>query len=162
MTRWQKATLAASLVLNLVLIGLLAGHFLRAMRHPPMAPLAFGIVHMIDTLPPERRALLQPLVRDSLVALRPQLRAMREAQLGIDRALGAEPFDAEMLARRLAEQRASMNAAQADSHAALIRLTKQLSRDERVRLAAALREPPWMMRGRGGRHFRPPDAPTPP
>ena len=142
-------------MLNLVLIGFLAGHFVRATRHPPLAPMAFGMVRMLDTLPPDRRAALQPLVRETFAAMRPRLQAMREVQRGIDSALSAEPFNADELSVRLAEQRQNMNLAQTDAHAALVRLTRQLSRDERVRLAAALRESPGMMRGRHGMHFLP-------
>ena len=158
MARWQTITLAASLALNLVLIGFAAGNFLRHEPHPHMAPFGYGLARMVDALPAARSAVLRPLLQQSFAGLRPRLQALRETQRGIDRALAADPFDAKELTARLAEQRDNMNAAQLASHAALVQLTSQLSHEERLKLAAGLRAGSKRMRGMR-MHAPPPDAP---
>ena len=159
MNRWKSIALVVSLVLNLIFIGFIAGHFLRVMRHPPMGPFAFGMARMIETLPPERRNALRPLVRQSFMALRPRLNAMRDMQTAVERALAAEPFDAAELTRQLNAMRANLDAAQVSSLAALVRISSQLTHTERLKLAEALRDPPWMMHGKRGMRLTPPDAP---
>jgi uncharacterized membrane protein len=92
-SRWIKVALIASLALNVLFIGTVAGAFWRGGPGPWAGRGAGNIVGFIASLPPERRAELMQRSK----ALREQSRALRQAarQTTRDRvaALLAEPFD---------------------------------------------------------------------
>lgn len=151
MTRWKTPLLVTSLILNLLFVGFLFGRFfVHGMFGPhfgpPFGPMAFGVVRLIESLPPARRDELRPMLRDSFARMRPQLVAMRTSQAEVDRALTAQPFDVNALQRSLAQLRAQMISTQDDAHVTLIKIAQRLTPQERAQLADALREAPWMHR----------------
>lgn len=89
---WVKALLALSLALNLVILGMIGGAFLRG-GAPGRDDRDFGLGPLADALDREDRAAL----RDAFSAAFPEARAGREALRGdfgaLLQALRAEPFD---------------------------------------------------------------------
>lgn len=137
MNRWLGALLAVSLVANLLLIGFIAGRLSApAFTAPPPATLMW----MMRALPEGRREALQPVVRPHVRAMAREMRALRRAQRELITLLETEPLDANALRRHGEEIRSHMDAAQAETLAALIEVAGQLSPAERRRLARGLRE----------------------
>jgi uncharacterized membrane protein len=110
---------------------------------------------MLRDLPDARRDELRPLLRAEFRQARGEMRRMRVAQRDIRSALTAEPFSDAELAAALAAFRTALLASQEGSHAALVRLAQALTPEERLKLAAAMREGPR-------RHFGPREGRMPP
>lgn len=110
--RWAKFALIASIALNVLVFGAVAGAF---MRGGPDGPAARGsnILGYIATMPQEKRQKLFATTRDLRSQIRPLRQAAREAARERVAALVAEPFDKQ---RYLAAQ------------------TKQIEAESRLRL----------------------------
>jgi uncharacterized membrane protein len=87
--RWLLAALFASLALNLVIVGLVAGAMWR-FRAPVWPP---SLVGYASSLPPERRKQLWEQTAEERAELRPLRRDVRAAREETVRALVTEPYD---------------------------------------------------------------------
>ena len=95
--RWMVALLVASLALNLLIVGAVAGSFW-AFRHGGFwagGGFAGSLLGYVSTLPAERRREIWGRVGEERRALRAHRQAVREARNEALRALGANPFDRE-------------------------------------------------------------------
>jgi len=134
LTRKLVLGLAASILLNVFLIGLWAGRFMKTARAP--APESTEI----DTAP------IRGVWRKRDAVLRPRGEAVAAARRSVRAALVAEPFDPTALESALAGLRTESDAAQIALHHALVDAAKELGPDDRRRLA----ESHWIL-GRGPR-----------
>src|SRR6516225_9650470 len=101
--RWLLAALFASLALNLVVVGLVAGAIWRF--HPPAwAPITPSLVGFASALPPERRKQLWDQTAEERAELRPLRREVRTARDETVRVLAAEPFDRQQFLAAQARQ----------------------------------------------------------
>lgn len=152
---WLVGGLVVSVVLNLVLVGFVAGRlsFTGAPAGGRMDP-TMGYVRLLRFLPEERRETLAPIVRPLLREMMPELRTLRADHRAVQTALAAEPFDPEALSKALEDLRRKLNSGQEKAHATLVELAGALTPAERLQLAEAMqRRPP---RRPGGAHVPPP------
>lgn len=154
--RWLIIGLTASVALNLLLVGFLIGRVSGMPR-----PVAFqantqaSIGWMMRNLPEERREVLRDDAREHFRGVRPELRALREAQKRLFAILSADELDQEALNNVLAELRTRSDAIQAANLALLEHLAGKVTPEERRMLAEGLTrhpEPPKR------RHRPPTDA----
>ncbi len=102
---WMRVLLVASLALNLLVVGTVAGVWMkrpddrRAMARDAASALYLGALD-----PADRRALLSD-IRSAAPPLRDRRQEMRAEVAATLAALRAEPFDADALAERIATQR---------------------------------------------------------
>ena len=140
MSKTAKLIFVASLVLNLLLLGVLLGQVPRASTAPP------GRQQRMDEALKKLPEPVQSRFRDKFAEIRaagdPQRRQIDEARAETLRLLGTEPFDEaayDRQLRRIEELRAEMF----KSMGQLIKQTaKELSPEERRMLADVLRRPP--------------------
>jgi uncharacterized membrane protein len=111
--RWLLAALFASLALNLVVVGLVAGAIWR-FRAPVWAPITPSLLGYASALPPERRKQLWEQTAEERAELRPLRREVRAARDETVQALVAEPFDRQVF---LAAQARQYDAEQRARHA---------------------------------------------
>ena len=147
--------LFVSLAVNLFLVGALAGGLvigqrLRGDRTPPMQRgMAQPLWRAGDALPPERAQ----AYRQALSGAGPELRqAMRDARAERNEAwksLGAEPFDAAGVKRRLAEVRGHEAEARGRIEERIVDYAAGLPAADRAALARGLTERPRGDRPRG-------------
>ncbi len=148
-----RVLLIVSLALNLFLGGLFAGHWLEAWRRGPEPfqgrppPLRLHMGRMLERLPAEAREQATRVMERRREAMRKTVRAMHQARREVRRSLHAEPFDPARVERALEALRTRSSAAQAEMHAAMAELARELPPDARRALADGL--------GRPGRHRRP-------
>jgi len=136
--------LAVSVALNLFLVGFIAmrayrggSHHERGDRHgQELGPRALGR----DGDPQSDQAMRRVMQRRE-AALRAQGQKLRATRGAVSAAFRAEPFDARVLARELAELRAQTAESQRLMHEALVEVAPTLTPEQRARLARrALRE----------------------
>jgi uncharacterized membrane protein len=113
--RWLLVVLFASLALNLVIVGLLAGAIWRFSMGPAWAgAVAPNLVGFASTLPPERRKMIWEQTIEERRQLRPFRREVRAAREETVKALLAEPYDRQQfLAAELHKAEAERRASQA-------------------------------------------------
>lgn len=132
-SKWLIGGLAASVVLNLALIGFLIG---AASGPPPWARRGFdptdGLARLMFFLGEDRRKALfgDGRTRREIGA---SLKDMRRAQRAIGEALTAEPFDRTALATALDQFRDQFEAHQTLSHAVLVDIAERMTPEERRR-----------------------------
>jgi uncharacterized membrane protein len=134
LTRNVMIALAASVLLNVFLLGLWAGRFVRGATHVARGPDA----HEVDGAAPMRNVWRR---RDA--ALRARSEAVDAARRAVREALLAEPFNAEAMESALAGLRNESDAAQVALHRALVETARELSVEDRRRLADSR----WFLRG---------------
>ena len=148
--KWLVGGLVVSLVVNLLLVGFVAGRMSGFGPPPGFGPdPTTGFFRLLGFLPDERRAAIAPELRKQMAALLPVLRKMRGDQREVFETLTAEPFDAAALEAALADLRANLTAAQVASHHSFVEMAKSLTPEERESLARAMRRPVHM-HGMGG------------
>lgn len=150
--KWLIGGLVLSLILNLLLVGFVAG---RASGFGPPGwgpdPTA-GFFRLLGFLSDDRRAAIAPELRKHKDELWPVLRKMRGEQREVFETLTADPFDPVALEAALADLRTNLSAAQVASHHAFVEMAKSLTQDERESLAHAMRRP--LRPGMGGSERR--------
>ena len=154
--KWLIGGLTVSVILNLLLIGFVAG---RVSGAPPllggrMDPTT-GYVRLLHFLPEQRREAIAPIVEPMMRELMPALRSMRSDHRAVHEALAGEPFDPNALAATLETLRHHLGSTQATAHATLVELATALSAEERAQLADAMRRPAHKPRGERFRTDRP-------
>lgn len=140
--KWLVGGLVASLVVNIGLVGFLLG----AASRPALFPRnhvdpAVGLPQLLRFLPAERReaVLAEANGRALRRGVRGSVRQMRRAQAALHEALVADPFDAEALARALADFHDHFAASQNRSHRAFVAVASRLSAEERRRFVHSLK-----------------------
>src|SRR5215510_527996 len=107
MPRWSLMLLIASLALNLIVVGLVAGSIWRARAHQPVTRgVTPNLLGYAASLPQERRDLIWTATAEQRQHIRPFRRDIRAAREEVMHAIAAEPFDGEKFAAaqgRLAE-----------------------------------------------------------
>jgi len=99
MPRWSVALLTASLALNLIVVGLVAGSIWRARAHqPPVRSVTPNLLGYTTSLPPERRDQIWNATAGQRQHIRPFRRDIRAAREEAMQTLAAEPFDGEKFA----------------------------------------------------------------
>jgi uncharacterized membrane protein len=142
---WLRWALVASLGLNLVFVGLLAGAWFKGPPAPPVP----GIGQYVRALPEASRRDLGERLRGSRSdwsGMREAWHARREA---LAAALTAEPFDPGAVAALLEEDRALAGDLAGRGTSLLLAEIEAMSPEQRAAYAAALEEG---QRGRGRRH----------
>ena len=133
--RWLVPGIAFSVLLNVFLIGIVAGHVYAGRTLPPeRAPLVPAA--RVHALPPdEREKFLSAMARQ-----RPAIVAARKAHLAARRVLEAEiadaAFDPARVTAGFADLRQAGAALQVQSHAALVAALAVLSQRSRAALVA--------------------------
>ncbi len=157
--RSTRFLLIGSLALNLLFVGFLVGGLVAGGHRGPGYPhggparpfhAAMGMGWAMHGLPEARREALRPTLQASFAQMRPQLRAMRDAQRDVAAALERDRFDRAELERALAAMQARMREMERTGHVALVEMAAQLTREERQQLARTLRAPPFPFRQRPG------------
>jgi uncharacterized membrane protein len=99
--RRLKLFLIASVALNLLIVGAIAGSMVMWRLHGPghrgHRGDDFGLVGFSRTLPAERRNVIRKKIKEERANLEPLRQAMQEAHREAAEALGAEPFDGSRL-----------------------------------------------------------------
>ena len=150
--RWLAVALTVSLLINLVLVGFMAGRYSAGeLRRPAFDPM-LGMRGAAGFLSEERRAELKPQLHQFRSA-GPSLKRLRGTQRTLYDAVTADPFERERLASALADFRGNLIASQQASHAAFVDFVESLTPQERKRMLEKMRE--RLRRGR-------PDGPPPP
>lgn len=132
--KWIIGGLIASLVFNIGLVGFLIGAASRpALFSRTYLDPAIGLPRLLRFLPPERREAVLWSARDRKLRrhVGGSLRHMRRAQAALHKALTAEPFDADALARALADFRDHFAKSQSRSHQAFVEVATRLTPAER-------------------------------
>lgn len=141
--RWLVVGLTASVVVNLLLIGFLIGRVSGMPRaHSFQANTQASIAWMMRNLPEERREVLRPDAREHFRRIRPELRALREAQRRLFSVLTAEELDLENLDAVIGELRTRSDSIQRGNLELLGELAGKLTLEERRILAEGLMRRP--------------------
>jgi len=138
MTRATKLFLTLSLLLNLLLAGLVAGHAGRYFMDGPQRMLR----HVADGLPEDKQDLFESLMKKARADSKPIRAELDSAHQKAADLLKAEPFDkASYLeqVKHINTLRAQMMQPMAD---AIASMAAQCTPEERAELAEAIRRPP--------------------
>lgn len=141
MTRGWKVTLAISLALNLLFVGFAAGRFFLRPHFGPFFGGPHAVEWMLGSLSAERRAVLEPQLRDAMATMRPNLDAFRQAQNQVLSALRAEPYSEAKLRAALTGVHRDMDATRNAFDESLLKVVAQLTPQERRDLAERLARP---------------------
>lgn len=134
--RWLPWALVASLGVNLVVAGIVAGAFLYGPPDRPPREGGWAIAH--DLPEPFRGEMLREMRHESdkWIGKRRQLHGQREA---LAEALEAEPFRVERIESILADSRATLDELAGRSAAMLIDQVRRMDPDDRADYAKKLR-----------------------
>lgn len=145
-----KVALAASLALNIFVLGAVAGAYGTRMRaeQQRVAPGGNPLMRAGDQLPEGQREAFRQRLRQQGQLTQPLSREAREARLEAARALGASDFDAAAVSAAFVRARVADIQAREKLETAVVEFAAGLAPAERRRLAEGLRQPPRA--GRGG------------
>ncbi len=139
--RWLAVALGVSLLVNLVLVGFVAGRYSAGeLRRTTFDP-ALGLRGPLGFLSEERRAELKPLL-GQFRARGSSLRRLRGAQRTLYNTVTADPFERQALESALADFRENLLAGQEAGHAAFVDLVEALTLQERKRMLRRMRDRP--------------------
>ena len=128
----MRVLLGVSLVLNLFVIGAIAGVFILRQQLVARGVEADPVMHAADALPPARRDAYRAMMRTMLEGIRPGLRDARQVRHQAMLAIRAEPFDRALASANLARARADDAAARAEVEGAILTFAQTLPRDQRA------------------------------
>lgn len=150
--RWLVAGLAASLLVNLFLAGMLTGRFLFSPR-PPTQVQAAAVVrrNAIRELPEEERLRFNVIMAAQGPALRTGRVKLRQLRQQVREAIAAPHYDADLVAKRFAELRAANQAQQMLQQNTLAQALGQLSAQSRASVIQAETDNPANSNGNAGR-----------
>jgi uncharacterized membrane protein len=141
--KWLVGGLVFSVVVNLLLIGFIAGRIGMAPL-PGMSPdPTVGYARLLHFLPDDRRAAVMPVVRERMHDVLSNLHTLRSEQQAVLDALKADPYDKDTLARALAALRSTLATMQESAHRSLVDVAATLTPEERKHLAEAMRRPQY-------------------
>jgi uncharacterized membrane protein len=145
--KWLIGGLAASLIVNLLLVGFVIGRMTPGIAMPMRPDPTMGIHRMIDFLPEARRDEIKGMLRSDGRSIRPQLRELRQVHRRIREAVAADPFVRADLEKALADLRERLGSTQVSAHESFVDVVSQLTPQERARLGDTMRRPPRGHRG---------------
>ncbi|MCC7253736.1 periplasmic heavy metal sensor [Hyphomicrobium sp.] len=139
-SRRVKYALIASLALNLLVLGIVAGSMLGFGKHHPRFgghPRGedFGLMGLTRTLPEERRKEIRKQLRDDRVKLRPLVEDIRTERREAADKLDAEPFDRAALESAISAVTGKEQAMRQEAVSIFLGHVERLSADERRTLA---------------------------
>ena len=137
-TKWLTIGLAVSLIVNLALVGFVAGRISRVEFRPMIMDPMRGFGGILRDLPEERRESLGPLFQEQLNRMRSSARDLRDVQERLNQAVTAEPFHRERLDAALGEFRTHLLESQERSHVAFADLVAALTPEERAQVQHSL------------------------
>ncbi len=140
--RWIKLTLFFSLAVNLLIVGIVAGHLLRGGGDPDRRGSAFfsGAGPFLAAMDRgDRRAFLRSL-RDEVGHRGLDPRGRKAAIREMAAVIGAEPFDAAALSAELERQLSTVAELTAAAQAAFVAWVSELSPEDRAQFAERLAE----------------------
>jgi uncharacterized membrane protein len=130
--RWVLVALFASLALNLIIVGLVAGAVWRFRTPPPWASAVTpNLLGYASTLPAERRKQLWDGTREERGHIRPFRREVRAAREETVKALIAEPFEREQFLAAQARQAEAENRARTAVQDLYVKIADGLTPEER-------------------------------
>jgi uncharacterized membrane protein len=130
--RWLLVALFASVALNLVIVGLLAGAIWRFRVAPAWAvPVAPNLLGYASGLPPERRKQLWDQTAEERRQLRPYRREVRTAREETIKALVAEPYDRQLYLAAQARQAEAEKRARRAVQDLFVKIADALTPEER-------------------------------
>ena len=147
-----KIALVASLAVNLLVLGAVAGSMYMFGRHPPrhgMGPAEdFGLMGLTRTLPEERRKELRKELREDRAELKPLVNDLRAARRDAADKLAAEPFDRAALERAIAAAAEKERTLRQSAVATFLGHADKLTLEERQKLAEWWRKKNQPLKGR--------------
>ena len=130
--RWSMLLLIASLALNLVVVGLVAGSIWRVRAHQPVTRgVTPNLLGYAASLPLERRDLIWNATGEQRQHIRPFRRDIRAAREEVMHAIAAEPFDGEKFAAAQSRLAEAYNHARAAVQALDLQIATRLTPEER-------------------------------
>jgi len=132
-SKWITVLLITSICVNLALAGYIVGN--RSIPGSGFDPTR-SYPRWARMLPPERREVLWPLMREQRTNMRPTMRALRKKHRELRSTLTKKPFNRDTLAATLQEIRTQLGQVQSQTHAGFIEFVTHLSDEERDQLAA--------------------------
>ena len=142
--RWLGIALFASLAINLLLVGIVAGALIGGRPHglpfggPPRGGPDVVRGGNFGQMSEPARQRLTAIMEARGDAMRTRVRAMRGAQREAERALSADPYDAERATTALRTLRQRTEELQAEIHAALAEVARDMPQVERARLGRTI------------------------
>mgnify|MGYP000943656995 CR=1 FL=1 len=136
--RRLKYALIASLALNLLIIGAVAGTMYGFRKHHPRFAERgedFGMMGLTRVLPEERRKEVRKLLRADRANLRPLMEEVRTARREAADKLGADPFDRAGLEAAIANVAEKERAVRSAAVATFLGHAEKLTAEERTKLA---------------------------
>ena len=149
--RWLVAGLAASLLVNLFLAGLLTGRFLFSPRPPALVQAAVMRRNAIRELPEEERLRFNVIMAAQGPALRTGRLKLRQLRQQVRESIAAPHYDAALVASRFAELRAANQAQQSLQQNTLAQALGELSASSRASVIQAETDNPANNNGNAGR-----------
>jgi uncharacterized membrane protein len=142
-SRWWTGLLGLSLMLNLLVGGLVAGHMLSSGRMERLSGASYVQLiprNFFRMLPADRRGQLMQIVRDSREDLR-NLRAASEAtSIKLAEVLEKETFSIDDVRQSVTDFSTGTESLAARGGDVVIKIVAQLTPEERKKLAQAIRE----------------------
>lgn len=141
-SRLRRWLLPASLVLNLLLIGIIAGSAL-SHWHGDRGPKErrFGFGPLEHAVPQQARQKLEPVFERERANMRDAFRELRRARGSMHEAMLKQPYDPDAAARALEEVRDRSAAMQDVLHNLLLSINEKLTPEERRQFLEALERP---------------------
>lgn len=137
MSRTLKVMFIASLLLNLLVVGVIAGHFAKRALSPPGGPMVAFIEQ--SSLPMQQKQALVKSFRASVPFSKRNRAQMREEHRKVIAILEAETFDAQAFQTQLATVRALRQRSMNGLEESLVGLAENISHEERKALAHMLK-----------------------
>lgn len=142
-SRWWTALLGLSLMLNLAIGGLIAGQFFEG--GPRERLMGASYVQLVPRrffhdLPHERREVLMEVLRSNRPDLRELRAANEQTSLKLADALSAADYKEEEVAKVISEFAASSQGLAARGGTVVLEIVRLLTPEERLALAAAIRD----------------------
>lgn len=141
--RWVKVVLALSLLLNLLIVGLAGGAFVKGRELRDARPDAGGMSFVTRALPLQHQAEVRHEIRNRIDEMRANRDEIRVLRRDLAAALTAEPFDMGVVEDIFDRQRNILIGLAGAGHEIVIRQIETMDEDDRARYADnLLREHP--------------------
>lgn len=140
-SRFRRWLLPASLVLNLLLAGVIAGGVLAHMHDPGPPHRKFGFGPLEHAVPQQARQKLGPVFERERANMRDAFRELRGARGQMHEAMVKQPYDPDAASRALEEVRDRSAAVQDVLHNLMLSINERLTPEERRQFLDALERP---------------------
>jgi len=129
--RWMLVLLIASLALNFIVVGSVAGAMWRFRAPPPWSSVTPNLLGYASTLPADRRKALWDETEQERQHIRPFRREVRAAREQTVKALVAEPFDREAYIAAQTHQAGAEDRARQAVQTLYVKIATRLTSEER-------------------------------